>query len=179
MLFGNIFSRYAFVLRIVLLLVVAWMTLLLFNSALIIVPISLGRALFNSLPLLPITHGIKCNGIAVNLAQLVSVLHLAIKTLTFSCFYFSDLYAFVIGSYAIWTAIAGARYSIDQVRTRRVVALMNQIWKWCVIVLKSSALLSIWVMTPFILIQYLHLDFFPHTVNLFVDSLSRYLLFLC
>lgn len=110
-------DRYAFVLRIVLLLVVAWMTLLLFNSALIIVPISLGRALFNSLPLLPITHGIKCN----------------------------DLYAFVIGSYAIWTAIAGARYSIDQVRTRRVVALMNQIWKWCVIVLKSSALLSIWI----------------------------------
>lgn len=110
-------DRYAFVLRIVLLLVVAWMTLLLFNSALVIVPISLGRALFNSLPLLPITHGIKCN----------------------------DLYAFVIGSYAIWTAIAGARYSIDQIRTRRVAALMNQIWKWCVIVLKSSALLSIWI----------------------------------
>ncbi|KAJ8572374.1 hypothetical protein K7X08_008885 [Anisodus acutangulus] len=110
-------DRYAFVLRILLLLVVAWMTLLLFNSALIIVPISLGRALFNSLPLLPITHGIKCN----------------------------DLYAFVIGSYAIWTAIAGARYSIDQIRTRRVAVLMNQIWKWCVIVLKSSALLSIWI----------------------------------
>lgn len=49
-------------LRIVLLLVAAWMTLLVFNSALIVVPISLGRALFNALPLLPITHGIKCNG---------------------------------------------------------------------------------------------------------------------
>lgn len=49
-------------LRIVLLLVVAWMTLLIVNSALIIVPISLGRALFNAIPLLPITHGIKCNG---------------------------------------------------------------------------------------------------------------------
>ncbi|XP_019263510.1 PREDICTED: probable E3 ubiquitin ligase SUD1 isoform X2 [Nicotiana attenuata] len=111
-------TEYAFVLRIVLLLVVAWMTLLLFNSALIIVPISLGRALFNSLPLLPITHGIKCN----------------------------DLYAFVIGSYAIWTAIAGVRYSIDQIRTRRVTVLMNQILKWCAIVLKSSALLSIWIL---------------------------------
>nr|GMC94567.1 probable E3 ubiquitin ligase SUD1 isoform X1 [Ipomoea batatas] len=52
---------YGFVLRIVLLLVVAWMTLLIFNYAMIIVPISLGRPLFNSLPLLPITHGIKCN----------------------------------------------------------------------------------------------------------------------
>lgn len=53
---------YGFVLRIVLLLVLAWMTLLLFNSALIVVPISLGRALFNAIPRFRITHGIKCNG---------------------------------------------------------------------------------------------------------------------
>lgn len=49
-------------LRIVLLLVVAWMTLLVFNSALIVVPTSLGRTIFNVIPFLPITHGIKCNG---------------------------------------------------------------------------------------------------------------------
>ncbi|KDP25006.1 hypothetical protein JCGZ_23989 [Jatropha curcas] len=110
-------DRYSFVLRIVLLLIVAWMTLLVFNSALIVVPISLGRALFNAIPLLPITHGIKCN----------------------------DLYAFIIGSYVIWTALAGARYSIEQVRTNRVTILLGQIWKWCGIVLKSSALLSIWI----------------------------------
>ncbi|KAG8368410.1 hypothetical protein BUALT_Bualt15G0042600 [Buddleja alternifolia] len=110
-------DRWAFVLRIVLLLVVAWMTLLVFNSTLIVVPISLGRALFNALPLLPITHGIKCN----------------------------DLYAFVIGSYVIWTALAGARYCVDLIRTRRTKVLLNQIWKWCGIILKSSALLSIWI----------------------------------
>ncbi|KAJ6310504.1 hypothetical protein OIU76_015266 [Salix suchowensis] len=110
-------DRYSFVLRIVLLLVVAWMTLLMFNSSLIVVPISLGRALFNAIPLLPITHGIKCN----------------------------DLYAFVIGSYVIWTALAGARYSIEQIRTKRAAVLFSQIWKWCSIVLKSSALLSIWI----------------------------------
>lgn len=110
-------SEYSFVLRIVLLLVVAWMTLLIFNSALIVVPISLGRALFNAIPLLPITHGIKCN----------------------------DLYAFIIGSYVIWTALAGARYSIEQIRTKRATVLLCQIWKWCGIVLKSSALLSIWI----------------------------------
>ncbi|KAK6136886.1 hypothetical protein DH2020_029372 [Rehmannia glutinosa] len=109
--------EWAFVLRIVLLLVVAWMTLLVFNSALIIVPISLGRALFNALPLLPITHGIKCN----------------------------DLYAFVIGSYVIWTGLAGARYCVDLIRTRRTRLLLNQIWKWCGIILKSFALLSIWI----------------------------------
>ncbi|KAF8404991.1 hypothetical protein HHK36_009886 [Tetracentron sinense] len=110
-------SEYSFVLRIVLLLVVAWMTLLVFNSALIVVPISLGRALFNVIPRLPITHGIKCN----------------------------DLYAFLIGSYVIWTAVAGARYSIEYIKTKGAGVLLNQIWKWCGIVLKSSALLSIWI----------------------------------
>ncbi|OMO63242.1 Zinc finger, RING-CH-type [Corchorus olitorius] len=110
-------SEYSFVLRIVLLLVVAWMTLLLFNSALIVVPISLGRALFNAIPLLPITHGIKCN----------------------------DLYAFIIGSYVIWTAIAGARYSVEHIRTKRAAVLFGQIWKWGAIVMKSSVLLSIWI----------------------------------
>ncbi|KAK2991544.1 hypothetical protein RJ640_016579 [Escallonia rubra] len=110
-------SEYGFVLRIVLLLVVAWMTLLVFNSALIIVPVSLGRALFNAVPLLPMTHGIKCN----------------------------DLYAFIIGSYVIWTAVAGARYSIEHIRKRRASVLLGQIWKWCGIVIKSTALLSIWI----------------------------------
>ncbi|CAA0807511.1 Probable E3 ubiquitin ligase SUD1 [Striga hermonthica] len=110
-------DRWAFVLRIVLLLVVAWMTLLVFNSTLIIVPVSLGRLLFNALPLLPMTHGIKCN----------------------------DLYAFVIGSYVIWTGLAGARYCLDLIRTRRTRLLLNQIWKWCGIIFKSFALLSIWI----------------------------------
>ncbi|KAE8672822.1 putative E3 ubiquitin ligase SUD1 [Hibiscus syriacus] len=110
-------DRYSFVLRIVLLLVIAWMTLLVFNSALIVVPISFGRALFNAIPLLPITHGIKCN----------------------------DLYAFVIGSYFIWTALAGARYYIEHIRTKRASVLLGQIWKWGVIVIKSSLLLSIWI----------------------------------
>lgn len=41
------------------------MTLLVFNSALIVIPVSLGRAIFNSIPVLPISHGIKCNGMFV------------------------------------------------------------------------------------------------------------------
>ncbi|KAI3753117.1 hypothetical protein L2E82_25162 [Cichorium intybus] len=110
-------ERYTFVFCIVLLLLVAWMTLLIVNSALIVVPVSLGRVLFNAVPLLPIAHGIKCN----------------------------DIYAFIIGSYVIWTALAGIRYSIDQIRTRRTSVLLGQIWKWCSIVVKSSVLLSIWI----------------------------------
>ncbi|KAF7144183.1 hypothetical protein RHSIM_Rhsim05G0086900 [Rhododendron simsii] len=110
-------ERYVFVLQIVLLLVMAWMTLLIVNSALVVVPVSIGRTLFNRIPLLPVTHGVKCN----------------------------DLYSFAIGVYIIWTALAGARYSIEHVKTRRAKVLLKQIWKWCVIILKSSALLSIWV----------------------------------
>ncbi|KAL5987701.1 putative E3 ubiquitin ligase sud1 [Asimina triloba] len=81
------------------------------------VPISLGRALFNAIPRFPITHGVKCN----------------------------DLYAFNIGCYMIWTAVAGARYSIEYIKTRRAADLAAQVWKWCGIVLKSSVLLSIWI----------------------------------
>ncbi|KAM0060986.1 hypothetical protein Hdeb2414_s0004g00130641 [Helianthus debilis subsp. tardiflorus] len=95
------------------LLLVAWMTLLIFNSAIIVLPVSLGRVLFNAVPLLPIAY--------------------------------NDIYAFVIGSYVIWTALAGIRYCIDQITTRRATVLLVQIWIWCSIVVKSSVLLSIWI----------------------------------
>lgn len=45
----------------------------------------------------------------------------------------------------IWTAVAGVRYSIEQIRRRRTSALLIQVWKWFAIIVKSSALLSIWV----------------------------------
>uniref|UniRef100_A0A0E0Q0M4 RING-type E3 ubiquitin transferase n=1 Tax=Oryza rufipogon TaxID=4529 RepID=A0A0E0Q0M4_ORYRU len=95
-------SEYGFVLRIVLLLVLAWMTLLIFNAGMIVIPISLGRLVFEAIPRLPITHGIKCNA-------------------------------------------AGTRYAIDYIRSRRLAFLVQQICKWCSIVVKSSALLSIWI----------------------------------
>ncbi|CAM8935336.1 unnamed protein product [Rhodiola kirilowii] len=111
-------TEYGFVLRIILLLLVAWMTLLVFNSLLIVVPVSLGWALFNAIPILPMTHGIECN----------------------------DMYAFVIGSCVIWTAVAGSWYSAEQIINRRVRVLFSQIWEWNGVVLKSSVLLLIWVL---------------------------------
>ncbi|KAK9060353.1 hypothetical protein SSX86_021057 [Deinandra increscens subsp. villosa] len=57
----------------------------------------------------------------------------------------SNLYAFIIGSYIISTMLAGARYSIDRIKTERATVLLGQIWKWCSIVVKSSFLLSIWI----------------------------------
>lgn len=120
------------------------MTLLIFNSALIVVPVSLGRTIFNTIPVLPITHGIKCNGNLFKLFYGHFALHIGIGLLIIF-FFIVDLYAFIIGSYVIWTAVAGARYSIEHIRTKRVAVLLGQIWKWCAIVFKSSALLSIWV----------------------------------
>lgn len=58
---------------------------------------------------------------------------------------FLDLLAFSIGCYVIWSVAAGARYSYDYIKTKRVWVLLSQISKWCAIVLKSFALLSIWV----------------------------------
>ncbi|KAF8110374.1 hypothetical protein N665_0085s0099 [Sinapis alba] len=110
-------DRYNFVLRVVLLLLAAWVTLLLFNTTMIVVPVSLGRALFSVIPTLPITHGIKCN----------------------------DLYAFVIGTYAFWITISGAMYTMEHVKSKKTSVLPNQIWEWCGILFKSSVLLAIWV----------------------------------
>ncbi|PWZ05336.1 putative E3 ubiquitin ligase SUD1 [Zea mays] len=110
-------SEYGFVLRIVLLLVLAWMTLLIFNAGMIVIPISLGRLVFEGVPRLPITHGIKCN----------------------------DLFSFSIGCYILWSVAAGTRYAIDYIRSRQLGFLVQQICKWCSIVLKSSFLLSIWI----------------------------------
>ncbi|XP_078431028.1 RING/U-box superfamily protein [Wolffia australiana] len=117
-------SEYSFVVRIALLLVLAWLTLLVFNSSFIIVPIYLGRLLFNSVPQLPFTHGIKCN----------------------------DLYAFNIGFYAIWSMVAGSRYVLEYVKRHRTRVLLSQTWKWCAIVLKSSGLLAIWILVIPVLI---------------------------
>ncbi|KAJ4898989.1 putative E3 ubiquitin ligase SUD1 [Raphanus sativus] len=114
----SLLQEYNFQLRIILLILVAWVTLLLVHSTLIVVPVSLGRTLFNAIPVLPITHGIKCN----------------------------DLYAFFIGTYAFWTTISSARCAVEHVKSERSSVLLSQIWKWCGIVIKSSVLLGIWVL---------------------------------
>ncbi|KAG2245045.1 hypothetical protein Bca52824_093108 [Brassica carinata] len=111
-------SRYNFQLRIILLLLVAYVTLLLVHSTLIVVPVFLGRALFNAIPVLPIPHGIKCN----------------------------DLYAFFTGTYVFWTTISSAKFAVEHVKSERTLLLLSQTWKWCGIVIKSSMLLGIWVL---------------------------------
>uniref|UniRef100_A0A0D3DHL3 RING-CH-type domain-containing protein n=1 Tax=Brassica oleracea var. oleracea TaxID=109376 RepID=A0A0D3DHL3_BRAOL len=145
----SLLQEYNLQLRITLLLLVASVTLLLVHSTLIVAPVSLGRTLFNAIPVLPITHGIKCN----------------------------DLYAFFIGTYVFWTTISGARYAVKHVKSERTSVLLNQIWKWCGIVIKSSVLLGIWVLIIPVLIGLLFelLVIFPMRVP--VDESPVFLLY--
>ncbi|XP_071691730.1 probable E3 ubiquitin ligase SUD1 [Rutidosis leptorrhynchoides] len=108
-------ERSGFVISIVLLLLAACMTLLILNSVLIMVPISIGRSLSKAVPFFPITHGMKCN----------------------------DLYAFIIGSYVISTMLAYSRIFIDEIRKERATVFLDQFWKWCTCFVTSSLFLSI------------------------------------
>ncbi|CAM6094443.1 unnamed protein product [Calypogeia fissa] len=110
-------EEYKFVLRIVMLLIGAWITLLAVNSAMVLVPVTLGRGLFSLFSQLPIAHGAKCN----------------------------DLYAFNIGCYVLWATAAAVRYVIDYLRTHDVHVLVMQVLKWSAIVAKSVVLLTLWI----------------------------------
>lgn len=117
-------DEYKFALRIVLLLFGAWFTLLLFNSTIVLLPVSLGRAIFSFVSRLPITHGVKCN----------------------------DLYAFNVGCYLIWATAAAIGYAVDYLKKHNIRVLVMQILKWSAIVTKSFLLLSLWIVVIPVLI---------------------------
>lgn len=117
-------EEYMFAFRIVLLLIGAWVTLLFFNSTMMLLPVSLGRAIFSSISRLPITYGVKCN----------------------------DLYAFNIGCYVIWATVAVIGYAVDYLKTHNAKILVMQVLKWTAIVTKSSMLLSLWIVVIPVLI---------------------------
>eukprot|EP00249_Psilotum_nudum_P023521 c28905_g1_i3 orf=461-3532(+) len=110
-------EEYEFIVRIVMLLFGAWVTLLSFNSVMILLPVSLGRTIFSSLSHLPITYSVKCN----------------------------DLYAFNIGCYVIWATAAAIGYAVDYLNTHDLKVLVMQFLKWSAIVTKSFLLLSLWI----------------------------------
>ncbi|KAL2642943.1 hypothetical protein R1flu_010530 [Riccia fluitans] len=120
----NSADEYKFVLRIILLLFSAWLTLLVFNSAMVLVPVSLGRGIFSLFSHLPIARGAKCN----------------------------DLYAFNIGCYVLWATAAAVRYILNYLRTHDVHVLLMQVLKWSAIVGKSFVLLTLWIIAIPILI---------------------------
>lgn len=110
--------------RILLLLVGAWVTLLVINSTMMLLPVSLGRLFFYTISRLPIAYAIKCN----------------------------DLYAFNIGCYMMWATIVGIKYSVDYCKKHNIRILVTQVLKWTAIVTKSLVLLSLWVVVIPVLI---------------------------
>ncbi|MCO5559734.1 hypothetical protein L7F22_013336 [Adiantum nelumboides] len=117
-------EEYIFAFRILLLLTGAWVSLLVFNSTMMVLPVSLGRAIFSSISRLPIAYGVKCN----------------------------DLYAFNIGCYVIWASVAAIGYAVDYLKTHNAKILVMQVLKWTAIVTKSSMLLSFWIIVIPVLI---------------------------
>nr|PNR39211.1 hypothetical protein PHYPA_019489 [Physcomitrium patens] len=117
-------DEYRFASRMVLLLLGAWLTLLAFNSAMVLLPISIGRIIITSFSRLPITRGAKCN----------------------------DLYAFNIGCYVLWATAAAIQYVVDYLRTHDIRVFLRQVVKWSSIVAKSFVLLSLWVVVIPVLI---------------------------
>ncbi|MFS7920102.1 putative Zinc finger, RING-CH-type, Zinc finger, RING/FYVE/PHD-type [Helianthus anomalus] len=122
---ANLAERCKFVLRIVLLLLAAWMTLLIFNSAIIVVPILVGRAWLRPLPF---EQNNDLGSFIVGSCIIVAAV-LCVRCL--------------IGVIKFLTALVSVRYSIDRFEIRRATVLLRQIMKWFFIVVKSSALLSI------------------------------------
>ncbi|KAI3833454.1 hypothetical protein MKX03_027198 [Papaver bracteatum] len=117
-------NGFTFVHRVVLLVVLAWITLLLFNSSMIIVSLQLGRAVFSFISNLPITRDIKCN----------------------------DLYAFFIGNFSIWTSFTGAIYFIEHFKAGKAHLRFSDICKLLCLIAESCVLSSLWIIVIPVLI---------------------------
>ncbi|PON42983.1 putative E3 ubiquitin ligase SUD [Parasponia andersonii] len=106
-----------FVLRILMLLVMAWMTALVFNSLMMAIPILLGRTLFQAASHLLVSHGFK----------------------------YDDFCSFIVGSCMMRAAIFCAKYAVEHVQTRGIGALLSQIWHSCMNAFKMCAVVSSWI----------------------------------
>ncbi|EMS54464.1 hypothetical protein TRIUR3_21051 [Triticum urartu] len=117
-------NRRSVAVRMTLLVVLAWLTVVILNTVVLIFPISVGRALLLAIPQLPVAGGLKSN----------------------------DLFAFAVGFCTISTIIAASRDSFVYMTSGRTCLLASVICKWGITALKSSPLLFIWIVIIPILI---------------------------
>ncbi|CAL4996036.1 unnamed protein product [Urochloa decumbens] len=110
--------------RMVLLVVLAWLTVVIFNAALLVAPVSVGRALQFAIPQLPVAGALKSN----------------------------DLFAFAVGFCMLSTIIAASRDAFAYMMSGRTRLLASIICNWGKTALKSSPLLFLWVVIiPFLI----------------------------
>jgi E3 ubiquitin-protein ligase MARCH6 len=110
-----------------------------------LLPVSLGRGIFSSISSIPISYGVKCNGMIPGSVFWKSIRKCLYELISENDLIFEDLYAFNIGCYVIWATIAAIGYAVDYLKTHNARILLMQIVKWTGIVTKSSMLLSLWV----------------------------------
>ncbi|KAM6591340.1 hypothetical protein CsatA_013945 [Cannabis sativa] len=103
-----------FVLRIIILLALAWMTTLVFNSLMMALPVLLGRTLFKAASHLLLSYGFK----------------------------YDDFCSFIIGSCTMRAVIVCAKYAVGHVQTRGVGALFSQMRHSCMSAFKFCAVVS-------------------------------------
>ncbi|WVZ95612.1 hypothetical protein U9M48_041349 [Paspalum notatum var. saurae] len=119
----KVLRRYVAV-RVMLLMVLAWLTVVIFNAALLVAPISVGRALLFAIPQLPVTGTLKSN----------------------------DLFAFAIGFCILSTIVAASRDAFAYMTSGRTRLLVSVIGNWGITALKSCPLLFLWaVVIPFMI----------------------------
>ncbi|KAJ1266740.1 hypothetical protein BS78_07G001100 [Paspalum vaginatum] len=106
--------------HVMLLMVLAWLTVVIFNAALLVAPISVGRALLFAIPQLPVTGTLKSN----------------------------DLFAFVLGFCILSTIVAASRDAFAYMTSGRTRLLVSVIGNWGITALKSCPLLFLWHLVP-------------------------------
>ncbi|CAO2164005.1 unnamed protein product [Urochloa humidicola] len=110
--------------RMVLIVVLPWLTFVIFNAALLVAPVSVGRALLFSIPQLPVAGALKSN----------------------------DLFAFAVGFCMLSTIIAASRDAFAYMVSGRTHLLASIICNWGKTALKCSPLLFLWVVIiPFLI----------------------------
>ncbi|GBG74019.1 hypothetical protein CBR_g17730 [Chara braunii] len=115
---GRDAEEYMFAVRIVVLLVSAWLSLVVVNLNVGVLPITIGRWTFASLTTwLPVSKGLPCN----------------------------DLYAFGIGCYLLWGLFVAVQCTVRYVKAHGAGTLLPQALRWTGTVLKSVGLLSLWL----------------------------------
>ncbi|XP_062101931.1 probable E3 ubiquitin ligase SUD1 isoform X2 [Humulus lupulus] len=107
-------ADYRFVLRVIILLVLAWMTALVFNSLMMAIPVLLGRTFFQAASHLLLSHGFK----------------------------YDDFCSFIIGSCMMRAVIICGKYAVEHVQTRGVGALLSQMGHSCMNAFKFCAVVS-------------------------------------
>ncbi|XP_004972376.1 probable E3 ubiquitin ligase SUD1 isoform X2 [Setaria italica] len=127
--------------HMVLLMVLAWLIVVIFNAALLVAPVSVGRALLFAIPQVPVAGALKSN----------------------------DIFAFAVGFCILSTIIAASRDAFAYVMSGRTRLLASIVCNWGTTALKSSPLLFLWVVIiPFLiglLVDYLLISPFGPPYN--------------